>query len=161
MSVAPMRVAAGSAACLLTAFATAALAQSYPAALQISPDGGGRCIDVPDRKFAQGQGLQMLDCNNSPGQTFTYDPASMRISIGGLCIDVAGGQPGDLVVLSSCNGGAKQTWKAEQKGGFTKFVGGNGLCLDIRYGSKESGALVQTWTCGEAEPNQLWSLQRK
>ena len=85
----------------------------------------------------------------------------MHLTIGGLCIDVNGGQPGDLVRLWSCDGGAKQAWKPEQKGNFTKFVGSNGLCLDIRYGSTEVGASVQTWNCGDAEPNQLWSLQRK
>jgi hypothetical protein len=161
MLVAPLRITAGSAACLLTVFAGLAFAQGYPTALQISPQGGGRCIDVPDRKFAPGQGLQMLDCNNSPAQTFAYDPAGMRLAIGGLCVDANGGQPGELVKLWSCDGGANQVWKAEQRGSFTKLVGVAGLCLDIRYGSKESGALVQSWTCGDAEPNQLWSFQRK
>jgi Ricin-type beta-trefoil lectin domain len=161
MSIASLRIVAGSAACLLTAFAGSACAQGFQAALQISPQGGGRCIDVPDRKFVQGQGLQMLDCNNSPAQIFTYDPASMRLTIGGLCIDGDGGKPGDLVKLSSCDGRATQAWKAEQKGNFTKLLGVNGLCLDIRYGSTESGALVQSWNCGDAEPNQLWSFQRK
>ena len=70
-------------------------------------------------------------------------------------------KPGDLVKLWPCDGGANQVWKAEQKDGFTKLAGVNGGCLDIRYGSKESGAPVQSWTCGDAEPNQLWRLQRK
>jgi Ricin-type beta-trefoil lectin domain len=161
MSIASLRIAAGSAACLLTVLAGPAFAQGFQAALQISPQGGGRCIDVPDRKFVEGQGLQMLDCNNSPAQIFTYDPANMRLAIGGLCIDADGGKPGDLVKLSSCGGGPNQAWKAEQKGSFTKLLGPNGLCLDIRYGSTESGALVQSWNCGDAEPNQLWSFQRK
>jgi Ricin-type beta-trefoil lectin domain len=161
MSIASLRIAAVSAACLLIVFAGAASAQGFQAALQISPQGGGRCIDVPDRKFVQGQGLQMLDCNNSPAQIFTYDPANMRLIIGGLCIDADGGKPGDLVKLSSCDGRPNQAWKSEPKGNFTKLLGVNGLCLDIRYGSTESGALVQSWNCGDAEPNQLWSFQRK
>src|SRR5229473_7025598 len=106
MSIASVWITAGSAACLLTVLAGGAFAQGFQAALQISPQGGGRCIDVPDRKFVQGQGLQMLDCNNSPAQIFTYDPANMRLAIGGLCIDANGGQPGELVKLWSCDGGA-------------------------------------------------------
>ena len=52
-------------------------------------------------------------------------------------------------------------WKSEPKGNFTKLVGQSGLCLDIRYGSKELGAPVQSWNCGDSEPNQLWSFQRE
>ena len=161
MLVAPLRMAAGLAACLLTFIVGSAFAQGYQAALQISPQGGGRCIDALNREVVQGQQLQMMDCNNSPAQTFTYDQANNRLSIGGLCVDAEGGQSGDVVKLRPCDGGAKQAWKAEQKGSFTKLLGVNGNCLDIRYGSKENGALLQGWTCGEAEPNQLWSLRRK
>jgi hypothetical protein len=167
MSVATLRMAAGLAACLLTFlmakafFVTMASGQSYQAALQISPQGGGHCIEVPNRDFVQDQGLQMADCNGSGAQNFNYDPASLHLTIGGLCVDANGGQPGALVKLSACAGGANQAWKAEPKGNFTKLVGQNGLCLDIRYGSKEIGAPVQSWNCGDSEPNQLWSLQRE
>jgi hypothetical protein len=171
MSVVPLRMAAGLAAGLLmfivgstiigSTIAGSAFAQGYQTALQISPQGGGRCIDALNRELVQGQQLQMMDCGNSPGQIFTYDQANMRLSIGGLCVDAEGGQPGDLVKLRPCNGGANQAWKAEQKGSFTKLLGINGLCLDIRYGSTENGAPLQGWTCGDAEPNQLWRLQRK
>jgi hypothetical protein len=49
---------------------------------------------VPD------QGLQMLECNGSPAQTFTYDQGKMRLMIGGLCVDAMGGKPGDVVKLA-------------------------------------------------------------
>jgi len=147
------------ATCLL--FAGTAAAQSYQTTLQISPQGGGKCAEVPNREFVRDQQLQMQDCNNSPAQTFTYDPARTHLIIGGLCVDANGGQPGELVKLSPCDGGANQVWKVEQKGNFAKFVGTSGLCLDIRYGSTASGAPLQSWTCGDAEPNQLWSFQRK
>ena len=161
MSIAPVRMAAGLAACLLTFSVDTAFAQGFPTALQISPQGGGRCVDALNRELVQGQQLQMMDCSNSSAQVFTYDQANNRLSIGRFCVDANGGQPGDLVKLWPCDGGANQVWKAEQKGGFTKLAGINGGCLDIRYGSTENGALVQSWTCGDAEPNQLWRLQRK
>jgi Ricin-type beta-trefoil lectin domain len=160
MSVVPLRMAAGAAG-LWILFAAGASAQSYPTLLRISPQGGGRCIEVPNGDAVPGQGLQMADCNSSAAQTFIYDPAAMHLEIGGLCVDANGGKPGDLVKLSPCGAGANQSWKSEPKGNFTKLVGQNSLCLDIRYGSKESGAPVQSWTCGDSEPNQLWSLQRE
>jgi hypothetical protein len=161
MLVAAVRMAAGIAACLLMVFVGTAVAQEFQTTLQISPQGGGHCIEVPDREFVQDKRLQMADCNNSPAQIFTYDQAKMRLTIGGLCIDANGGRPGDLVKLWPCDGGAHQAWKAEQKGNFTKLVGTGNLCLDIRYGSTANGAPLQSWNCGDAEPNQLWSLQRK
>jgi hypothetical protein len=161
MAIASVRMAAAVAACLMMLPVGPAVAQAFQTALQVSPAGGGRCIEVPDQAYFQDQQLQMMDCDSSPAQSFTYDPAKNRLSIGGLCVDANGGQPGDLVKLWSCNGGANQVWKAEQKGDFTKLVGMNDLCLDIRYGSKESGAPLQSWTCGEAEPNQLWIFQRE
>jgi hypothetical protein len=149
------------AACLLTLVGDEVCAQETRTALQISPEGGGHCIDVPDRQFVQDKRLQMADCDGSPGQTFAYDQAGARLMTGGLCIDADGGQPGDLVKLSACQGGPAQTWQAEQRGNFTKFVGLNGLCLDIRYGSTEKGALVQSWNCADAAPNQLWRVEKK
>ena len=159
MSVTPYQMTAVIAAWLL--FATTVAAQEIQTTLQISPQGGGKCAEVPNREFVRDQQLQMQDCNSSPAQTFTYDQARTRLTIGGLCVDANGGQPGDLVKLWPCDGGANQVWKVEQKGTFAKLIGTSGLCLDIRYGSTASGAPLQSWTCGEAEPNQLWSLQRK
>jgi Ricin-type beta-trefoil lectin domain len=161
MSISPVRMAAGFAAALLMFSVGAAFAQGFQTTMQISPEGGGRCIDALNRELVQGQQLQMMDCSGSPAQLFTYDQANSRLSIGRFCVDANGGQPGELVRLWPCDGSTNQVWKAEPKGGFTKLAGVNGGCLDIRYGSKDSGAPLQSWNCGEAEPNQLWRLQRK
>jgi hypothetical protein len=163
MSVLSVRVTAAAAAITMLlmegALAPSAFAQAFPTMLQISPPGGGHCIEAPDG--VADRGLQMAECNSGAAQTFIYDPAGMQLTIGGLCVDAAGGKPGDLVKLSACAAGANQTWKSEPKGNFTKLVGGSGLCLDIRYGSKEIGAPVQSWNCGDSEPNQLWIFQRE
>jgi|SRR5437588_143572 len=161
MSVAALRIAARLAAYMLIFFVEIAFAQGYQTRLQVSPQGGGKCVDVANREFIQDQQLQMMDCNNSTTQIFTHDQAKMVLIIGGLCVDANGGQPGDLVKLWPCDGGANQVWKVEQAGNFSKLVGVNGLCFDIRYGSTENGARLQSWTCGDAEPNQLWSFQPK
>jgi endo-1,4-beta-xylanase len=165
MSVSSVRVAAALAAIMTMlvdgAAAPGAFAQSFPTMLQISPPGGGHCIEVPNGDAVPDSGLQMAECNSGAAQMFIYDPAAMQLTIAGLCVDAAGGKPGDLVKLRPCAGGANQSWKSEAKGNFTKLVGQNGLCLDIRYGSKEIGAPVQSWNCGDSEPNQLWIFQRE
>jgi hypothetical protein len=164
MSVSSVRMAALAAIMTLLvdgALAPGALAQSFPTMLQISPPGGGHCIEVPNGDVVAERGLQMAECNSGAAQTFIYDPAAMQLTIGGLCVDAAGGKPGDLVKLSACAAGANQSWKSEPKGNFTKLVGSSGLCLDIRYGSKDVGAPVQSWNCGDSEPNQLWIFQRE
>jgi hypothetical protein len=160
MWVLSLRMAAAVAACL-TFLVAGAAAQGFPTALQISPQGGGHCIEVPGGDAVADRGLQMAECSSGAAQTFVYDPAAMHLMIGGLCVDANGGKPGDLVKLARCAAGANQIWKSEPKGNFTKLVGGSGLCLDIRYGSKDLGAPVQSWNCGEAEPNQLWVFQRE
>jgi hypothetical protein len=159
MSVARARLAT-MAACLLPVGAATASAQEIQTALQVAPEWGSRCITVPNGAVVADQGLQMLDCNNSPAQTFTYDQAKARLSIGGLCVDANGGEPGAVVKLRPCDGGANQSWKLEPKGSFANLIGTSGLCLDIRFGSKESGAALQSWTC-EGQPNQLWRFLRK
>jgi Ricin-type beta-trefoil lectin domain len=160
MSVSFVRLAAALAACM-TLLLVSASAQSFSTMVQISPQGGGHCVEVPGGDAVADRGLQMAECNSGAAQMFIYDPATMQLTIGGLCVDANGGKPGDLVKLARCAAGGGQSWKSEPKGNFTKLVGGSGLCLDIRYGSKELGAPVQSWNCGDAEPNQLWVFQRE
>jgi hypothetical protein len=128
--------------------------------LQVSPQGGGRCVTVPNGQSFQGQTLEMQDCGNSPSQSFTYDRTNMHLRIGGLCVDADDGQSATLLKLKSCDGKASQAWKIEPKDRFAKLIGANGLCFDIRYGWTSAGAQLQVWDCGEAEPNQLWRFAR-
>jgi hypothetical protein len=160
MSVSSLRTAVVLVA-IITFLVAGASAQSFSTMLQISPPGGGHCIEVPGGDAVADRGLQMAECNSGAAQTFIYDPAAMQLTIGGLCVDANGGKPGDLVKLARCTAGAGQTWKSEPKGNFTKLIGGSGLCLDIRFGSKELAAPLQSWNCGDAEPNQLWVFQRE
>src|SRR5579871_5222816 len=130
MAVSASPTVASSAACLLTlllAPMSGALAQGFPTMLQISPQGGGHCIEVAGGDAAPDRGLQMAECNSGGAQSFIYDPAAMHLSFGNLCVDANGGKPGDLVKLSPCAAGNNQIWKSEQKGNFTKLVGQNNL----------------------------------
>jgi hypothetical protein len=129
--------------------------------MQVSPEGGGHCIEVADQRIAAGQRMQMEDCSSAAAQMFSYDSKNMRLTIGGLCVDAFPGQPGDILQLATCHAGPSQIWKLEPKGGFDKLVGLNDLCLDVRFGSTERGAFVQVWTCTDEAPNQRWNFQHQ
>lgn len=32
------------------------------------------------------------------------------------------------------------------------------FCMDLRDGKHEAGAIIQIWTCGDGNPNQMWSM---
>lgn len=122
--------------------------------IQSSPEAGGKCVDVRNQQFVQGMPLQTWPCNDTPAQIFSYEISEGRLTIGGLCVDAWGGkgQSGDPLRLYPCNGGANQTWSLKQNKNYLKFVGINGLCIDIREGD-----LVLA-TCGEAA-SQNWVVR--
>ena len=161
MSVAALRT--GSAALAYLAFFVSGplFAAEATTRMQVSPEGGGHCIEVADQRIAPNQRMRMEDCSNAVAQMFTYNSKNMRLTIGGLCVDAFPGQPGDILQLATCHGGPSQVWKLEPKGSFDKLVGLNGLCLDVRFGSTERGAFVQVWTCADEAPNQRWSFQHQ
>src|SRR5580658_9735085 len=101
MSVSSVRMAAALAAIMMLLL-DSAFAQGFPTMLQISPPGGGHCIEAPNGDAVPGSGLQMAECNSGAAQTFVYDRAAMQLTIAGLCVDAAGGKPGDLVKLATC-----------------------------------------------------------
>jgi hypothetical protein len=129
--------------------------------IQSAPDGGGKCIDVPNGELKAGIRLQMFDCKDTPAQIFSFDATTARLTFGSLCVDASGGrgQPGDPLQLAQCNGSPSQAWKAEASGNFVKLVGINGLCFDITNYSKDNGAPLAIWRC-HGGSNQSWVLRQ-
>jgi hypothetical protein len=127
--------------------------------IKSSPDGGGRCIDVPASDFRPGRHLQMWDCNDTAAQTFAFDALNGRLTVADLCVEAGGGygQQGDPIQLAKCSGAPNQSWKTEPVGNFYKFVGMNGLCIDIAHRSRDNNAQLWTWQC-HGGPNQSWIL---
>jgi len=127
--------------------------------IKSAPDGGGRCIDVPTSDFKPGRHLQMWDCNDSPAQTFAFDALNGRLSVADLCVEAGDGrgQQGEPIQLAKCSGAANQVWRTEPLGNFYKFVGINGLCIDIAHRSKENSASLWVWPC-QGSPNQSFVL---
>ena len=71
------------------------------------------------------------------------------------CLDVRGGSSanGTQIQLSSCSGGAGQTWTRS-----ASTLQALGKCLDISGNSTANGAKVQLWTCNGGA-NQTWTAQ--
>jgi hypothetical protein len=152
-------VGGGAGAGAAPAAAAAAGGATYRMLIQSLPEMNGRCIDVPNRLFAEGMRLQMWDCNNSSAQIFVYDEKSQELKIDRFCVESwGGGNPQDAVGLGSCDGGAKQHWKIVPIKDHYQIVGVNNLCLDIRYGIKDGGAPLNVYTCGADNVGQLWTL---
>ena len=127
------------------------------------PSLGGKCIDVFNHQIVPGMPVQMWDCNNGPAQIFSYDETSQQLTLGNLCVESLGqGYPRDSVGLRSCDNGVRQHWRVVAAGEYYRFIGVNGLCLDIRSGDKENGAPLQVFPCGNASgtsaAQQLWAL---
>ena len=138
---------------------TIASAASYRMVIQIHPDVGGKCIDVPYSQFVIGMRLQLWDCNNSPAQIFSYDETSQQLMIGSLCMESWGrGDPQDAVGLGACNGSANQHWRMVANGDYYQIIGINNRCLELRYGLKTNGAALDVMDCDAGRPQRLWSL---
>src|SRR5271170_492719 len=89
-----------------------ASATTYRMVIQVSPDVGGKCLDVPNAQFVAGMRLQTWDCDSGKSQIFVYDDQGQTLKIGTLCVEIWGrGDPQDAVGLGVCNGGASQRWK--------------------------------------------------
>jgi Ricin-type beta-trefoil lectin domain/PAN domain len=129
--------------------------------IQSAPEGGGKCIDVPNSNFTPGKHLQMWDCNDTEAQIFAFDALNGRLVIGGLCVEAGGGrgQPNDPIQLAKCSSAPNQVWKTEPIGDSYKFVGINSLCFDIANHSKENGGILQIWRC-HGESNQRFVLRQ-
>jgi ricin-type beta-trefoil lectin protein/PAN domain-containing protein len=144
---------------LVTLMPGSAPAATLRMVIQLHPDAGGRCMDVPWGEFARGMRVQLWDCNYFGSQVFTYDDQSEQLSIGRTCVEAWGrGDANDAIGLWNCHGRPNQHWKMVQRGDYYQITTPNGLCLDARYGGKaQNGNPLQIAPCGGGA-NQLWAL---
>jgi hypothetical protein len=143
----------------LTLTSASADAGTLQMVIQSHPDVGGKCISVPNRQFSDGMRLHTFDCRNSPAQIFLYDDQSQELKVGGKCVTSWGrGDPQDAVGLESCDGGANQHWRMIASKDYYQIVGTKNLCLEVRYGVKDSGAALDIMDCDANRPQRLWAL---
>lgn len=119
-------------------------------------DGSHRCIDVKDGRAGSGNDgtpLQVWDCTNGAGQTWTFDKDGTLRSLG-QCMDLAWGSIAENtpVQLVACNGNAAQQFRITQKNQLVNPAA-EGKCVTSDADGNGSRLFLRTCT-GAA--NQVW-----
>lgn len=128
--------------------------------MEIVAGNSGKCIDVPNSNYADGQALQLFDCNGTNAQKITWEPTTGEIkSHNGKCVDVAASNSnnGTVVQLWACNGSAAQRW-IPGNGGFRTALNTN-RCLDLSGNGTANGTRVQIWDCIANGPAQQFAIR--
>ncbi|NUT33928.1 MAG: hypothetical protein HOV79_12730 [Hamadaea sp.] len=113
-----------------------------------------KCIDVPGSNFADGQQLQLWDCNGTNAQNWTFPGDGTIRTVTNLCMDVAWGSTanGAAIQIAHCSGNPAQQFV---------FSAANDLvnpqankCVDVS-GWGGTGAPLILWEC-HGGGNQKW-----
>lgn len=122
-------------------------------ASQITSSSTDQCINVPWHGApVEGTPVHIKQCDPWKNQQWALTGGQIT-GVGGLCLDVRGGQPKDgaNVVYTSCNGSPSQNWRWANG----QFIGIGGKCLDIAGATPSNGALLIIATCSSS-PTQSW-----
>ena len=122
----------------------------------VSGVNGAKCVDNNNASGANGNKVQMWDCNgNAAAQNWTVN-TNGTLTIDGGCMDITGANfsNGTLVELWTCNGGSNQQWQAVNG----QLVNpASGKCLDDPASITTNGTQLQIWSCSGAA-NQRWRV---
>ncbi|MFF4261405.1 ricin-type beta-trefoil lectin domain protein [Streptomyces virginiae] len=117
---------------------------------------GGKCIDNDQGGTADGNKIQLWDCNGSGPQTFEVrGDGSIRVQ--GKCLDArnAGTTDGTLIQLVTCKGNPAQQFHPRADGSIFNPV--SGRCLDLNGARTESGTQLWLWSCNRSDA-QRWTV---
>jgi hypothetical protein len=115
-----------------------------------------KCVDNNNGSGANGNKVQMWDCDgNTAAQNWTVN-SNGTLTIDGGCMDITGANfsNGTLIDLWTCNGGSNQQWQATNG---TLVNPASGKCLDDPGSNATNGTQLILWTCNGGS-NQQWRL---
>ena len=122
----------------------------------VSGVNSAKCVDNNNGSGANGNKVQMWDCDGfAPAQNWTVN-TNGTLTIDGGCMDITGANfsNGTLVELWTCNGGSNQQWQAING----QLVNpASGKCLDDPNSITTNGTQLQIWSCSGAA-NQQWRV---
>jgi hypothetical protein len=134
--------------------------------LNIHPNGDNtKCVGTLGGTYADGTPVDIFDCNQSNTQKWQWNGdalTSVNPADGSTwCLD-AGVQSqwadGVKMKIWECLPNLpQQTWTPVTSSGTIALPGGN-FCLDLTNGIKTNQNVLQIWTCGAGNPNQLWTV---
>jgi hypothetical protein len=129
---------------------------THAAATIIGTD-SGKCLDVPNAHYTNGQTVDISTCNGSSEQAWTYtSTGELTIDSGHYCLEVYNSATADNseVDIWTCNNSNTQEWTWSIN---TTLVGINsGKCLDVVNGGTTDGTPLQIYDCLGVS-NQQWS----
>lgn len=116
----------------------------------------GRCLDVAGAVNANGNNVQIWDCNGTVAQVWTFSPGGQIRNAMGRCLDVAGAvnATGTNVQIWDCNGSVAQIWNLTPGGAIRNTMG---RCLDVAGAANANGVNVQIWDCNGTTA-QIWTI---
>ena len=114
----------------------------------------GKCIDVPGGNGADGQYLQLWDCNGTAAQAWTF-AGDGTIRAYGRCMDVANASRdnGAVIQLANCSGNPAQQFVLSAAGDLVNPQ--SNKCVDVKDLNSANGARLQQWDCA-GTANQKW-----
>ena len=145
---------------LVVVLASVSLAPGSASAASVTgPIAGlaGKCVDDSGSGTSNGNPVILYHCTGAANQSWTI-PGDGTIQVFGKCLEVKGARStanGAPVELWACNGGANQQWTASN-GNLVNPQ--SGKCLDVSGSNSADGTQLDIYTCGNQQPNQLWTL---
>ena len=115
----------------------------------------GKCLDDFASSTANGNKIDIWDCNNTGAQQWTYN-SNHTLSVLGSCLsDKKYTGAGTKLVLWSCIGHKNEQWTHRSNGEYV--LAANGLCLTDPSNSTVNGTQVEIRACQNFK-DQHWSL---
>ncbi|MEZ0109886.1 hypothetical protein ABH920_003900 [Catenulispora sp. EB89] len=154
-------VALGAVALAAVGLAAPASAAPTAGAVHASAAGvvtlGGKCLDDANQGTANGNAVQLYDCNGSSAQNWTWS-ADGTVTDYGKCLDITGGSDanGALLQLYACTASAAQqkfTWLPDG----TVYSSKSGKCLAVQGGSAADAARIGLAPCDPSQPLEVWN----
>ncbi|GAA4258995.1 glycoside hydrolase family 64 protein [Dactylosporangium darangshiense] len=123
-------------------------------AKSIASNWNGKCIDVPNWNFADGQRLIVWNCTGGTNQKWTFADGTLRTE-NNKCMDVAWGSTanGAAIQIADCSGNAAQQFVLGAAGDLVNPQANK--CVDIKDWNPDNDALLQLWDCA-GTANQKW-----
>lgn len=116
----------------------------------------GRCMDLMDATFQDGQPVQMWTCFGGPNQRWQFNQGRVQTGAN-QCLDVPDGHRANGVRLQSWTCTEGNTNQAFEKVGNALRWVGQDMCVDITDGAMADGTFLQMWECDPNNPNQAFA----
>jgi Ricin-type beta-trefoil lectin domain len=126
------------------------------ATIGIITSASGACLDDASSGTADGNPIQVWQCNQTPAQMWTV-ATDGTLRVFGKCMRVGtdGVSDGAPIVLWDCDGSAEEIWRGGANASLVNPA--SGKCLDDPSGGTGWGYHLQLLTCGGGD-GQRWTL---